>query len=137
MNVKPTVIYKTALAVFKDKKMLLVRTSKNAEVFFTLGGKIEPGETELESLHREVKEEVSAAINPDSLVYLREFETPAYGRENTLVNIKLYTGELLDDPQPSSEVVEVCYFNSTIPEKHLTDMTRQILPWLKEQGYIL
>lgn len=137
MNEKPTVIYKTALAAFKDKKMLLVRTSKNAEVFFTLGGKIEPGESELESLHREVKEEVGTTIRPDSLVFLREFEAPAYGRENTLVNIKLYSGELLDDPLPSSEVVEVRYFNSTIPEKHLTDMTRQMIPWLKEQGYIL
>ena len=132
----PTIIYKTALAVFKDKKMLMVRTNKNAEVFYTLGGKIEPGEGEETSLHREVKEEVGAMILPESLKFLKEFEAPAYGRENTLVNIKLYKGELDREPMPFSEVVEVRYFDSSIKPQHLTDITVIIFDWLKQQGYI-
>ncbi|HCB22720.1 TPA: DNA mismatch repair protein MutT, partial [Candidatus Daviesbacteria bacterium] len=48
------IIKKIALAVFKDRKMLQVRTSKQPEVFYTLGGKIEKGETDLECLRREV-----------------------------------------------------------------------------------
>ena len=132
----PTIIRKTALAVFKDKKMIMVRTNKNAEVFYTLGGKIEEGESGIDCLHREIKEEAGVEIIDGSLNFLHEFEAPAYGRENTLVNIQLYEGELKEEPVPSSEVVEIQYFDSTVDEKHLTAITVDIFAWLKEKGYI-
>lgn len=133
---EPTVIHKTALAVFKEGQMLMVRTNKNAEVFYTLGGKVEPGESEEASLHREVKEEVGVAIATGSLKFLREFEAPAHGRDNTRVNIKLYTGTLVGEPMPSSEVVEIRYFDSSIDKKHLTDITEEIFRWLARQQLI-
>lgn len=132
----PQIIRKTALAVFEDKKMLMVRTYKNAEVFYTLGGKVEDGESEIESLHREVFEEVGCTIENGSLEFLQEFEAPAYGKENTLVNIKLYTGNLRSAPTPSSEVVEVQYFDSLVDTKHLTEITHKMFAWLKDTGYI-
>lgn len=132
----PTIIYKTALAVFKDKKMIMVRTTKNDTVFYTLGGKIEEGESGIDCLHREVKEEAGVEIVEDSLKFLHEFEAPAYGRENTLVNIKLYEGSLKSDPIPSSEVVEIHYFDSTVDKKHLTEITFDMFAWLKNNGYI-
>lgn len=131
-----TIIYKTALAVFKDKKMIMVRTTKNKEVFYTLGGKIEEGESGVDCLHREVREEVGATIKSGSLKRLRQFEAPAYGRENTLVNIELYKGELEDEPVPSSEVVEIQYFDSSIDKKHLTEITHEMFTWLKVNQYI-
>jgi len=65
------IIKKIALAVFKDRKMLQVRTSKQPEVFYTLGGKIEKGETDLECLRREVKEEIGCEVT--SIKFLHEF----------------------------------------------------------------
>ena len=132
----PTIIYKTALAVFKDKKMIMVRTTKNDEVFYTLGGKIEEGETGIECLNREVKEEAGVEIIENSLQFLHEFEAPAYGRENTLVNIKLYEGKLKSEPVPSSEVVEIAYFDSSVDTKHLTEITVDMFEWLKSHSYI-
>jgi 8-oxo-dGTP diphosphatase len=132
----PTIIYKTALAVFKDKKMIMVRTTKNEEVFYTLGGKIEEGESGIECLNREVKEEAGVGIVEGSLTFLHEFEAPAYGRENTLVNIKLYEGKLAAEPTPSSEVVEIRYFDSRVDKKHLTDITLDMFSWLKTHSYI-
>lgn len=132
----PTIIYKTALAVFKDKKMIMVRTTKNDEVFYTLGGKVEAGESDIACLHREVKEEAGVEIVDGSLKFLREFEAPAYGRENTSVNIKLYEGELGSEPVPSSEVVEISYFDSSVDEKHLTAITLDMFAWLKKNFYI-
>lgn len=132
----PTIIYKTALAVFKDKKMIMVRTTKNEDVFYTLGGKIENGESGVDCLHREIKEEAGTAIKEGSLRLLRQFEAPAYGRENTLVNIELYEGELASEPTPSSEVVEIRYFDSTVDPKHLTAITHDMFGWLKSNDYI-
>jgi 8-oxo-dGTP diphosphatase len=133
---EPTVIYKTALAVFKDKKMIMVRNDRNDEVFYTLGGKIEPGETGIECLEREIKEEVGTTVRPGSLKFLQEFQAPAHGRENTFVNIQLYEGQLVDDPKPSSEIVEIDYFDSTVDKKYLTAITLDMFAWLKSNGYI-
>lgn len=132
----PRVIYKTALAVFKDHKMLMVRDSQNDTAFYTLGGTIEEGETGIECLHREVEEEVNTKIKDGSLQFLKEFEAPAHGKENTLVNIKLYKGELVDEPAASNEIVEIQYFNTNVDKKHLTAITIDMFKWLKEQGYL-
>ena len=45
------IIEKAGLAVFKDKKILLTRHRDEPEIFFSLGGKIEPGETDIGYLH--------------------------------------------------------------------------------------
>jgi len=132
----PHIIRKTALAVFHDNKMLMVRTHKHELAFFTLGGKIEPGESEIDSLHREVLEESGAKILPDTIKFLKEFEAPAFGKENTLVNIKLYTGELDREPIPSSEIEEIRYFDSSADPKHLTAITIEMFEWLKAEGHI-
>lgn len=132
----PTIIYKTALAVFKDKKMIMVRTIKNDEVFYTLGGKVEEGESDIECLNREVEEEAGVEIVDSSIKFLHEFEAPAFGRENTLVNIRLYEGKLKDKPIPSSEVVEIKYFDSSVDKKHLTAITFDMFDWLKDNSYI-
>jgi hypothetical protein len=50
---------------------------------------------------------------------LKKFEAPAYGRENTLVKIKLYKGDFIGKSKPSSEIVEIRYFGPDIDKKHL------------------
>lgn len=130
-------IYKVALAVFKDKKMLQVRSKKHPEVFFTLGGKLEEGESDLDCLKREVKEEINCDIDPDSIKFLKEFEDVGHDKEGVLVNIRMYEGELIGTPSPSSEIAEIGYFDSNSDKKHLSVIAqRTIFPWLKEHGYI-
>lgn len=132
------IIRKGALAVFKDKKLLVVRDNKNAEVFYTVGGKVEPGESDIECVERETLEELGVEVVSDSLVFLQEFTAPAHGKENTLVNIQLFQGELAGEPHPSQEIVEIQYFDTTTDPKHLSEMGREhIMPWLKANGYIL
>ena len=130
-------IQKIALAVFKDKKMLQVRTHKQKEVFFTLGGKIEEGESEIECLKREVKEEVGCEVVESSLKYLTTFQDIAHGKEGEMVNIKVYEGKLIGDPKPQSEIVEIGWFDTKSDKKHISTIAqRTIYPWLKQHGYI-
>ena len=112
------VIYKAALAVFKDKKMLQVRTNKESDVFYTLGGKIEEGESDLECLKREVKEEIDCEIEESSIKFLSEFEDVAHGKD-ALLNVRMYQGKLISDQKNLSEIAK-----------------RTIFPWLKKHGYI-
>lgn len=139
-------IRKVSLAVLKDeinsrgertKKILQVRTNKQPDVFFTLGGKIEEGESEIECLKREVKEEIDCEVDESSINFLTEFEDVAHGKEERLVNIRMYKGKLIGEPKPSSEVVEIGYFDTTSDKKHLSVIAqRTIFPWLKAHGFI-
>jgi 8-oxo-dGTP pyrophosphatase MutT (NUDIX family) len=130
----PGIIYKTALAVFKNKKMIMVRDNRNGTAFYTLGGTIQ--ETGVECLHREVQEEASTQIKEGSLKFLKEFEAAAHGKENALVNIKLFQGELAGNPTPSGEIVEIQYFDTSVDKKHLTPISIEMFQWLKEHDYI-
>lgn len=131
------IIKKVALAIFKNKKIMLVRSSKKTAVFYTLGGTLKEGEGDIECLKREVFEEVGCIIDGDSLKFLHEFLGPAHGHKNTLLNIKLYGGKLIGNPKVSSEVFEIGYFDTKSPKKHISEIAQtQIFPWLKEHGYI-
>ncbi len=128
------VINKVALAVFKDKKMLQVRTKDQEKVFYTLGGKIEAGESDIDCLNREVKEEINCEIA--AIKFLHEFEDVAHG-EQAMLHLKMYEGELIGEPRPSSEIVEIGWFDSkSDPESMSIIAKRTIFPWLKKQGYI-
>lgn len=130
-------IRKVALAVFKNKKLLQVRTSKQKSVFYTLGGKIEEGESDMDCLKREVKEEIGCFLNESSVKFLATFQDVAHGKDGDLVNIRMYEGRLIGSPKPSSEVVEIGWFDSQSDKKHLSVIAqRTIFPWLKENGYI-
>ncbi len=130
-------IRKVALAVFKEKKLLQVRSKSQESVFFTLGGKIEKGESDIDCLKREVREEIGCGIDESSVMFLTEFEDIAHDKGGALVNIRMYGGKLVGDPKPSSEVVEIGYFDTRSDKKHLSTIAqRTIFPWLKKQGYI-
>ena len=130
------IIRKVALAVFKDKKIMFVRSKKQREVFYTLGGKYEKGESDIDCLKREVEEEIECYLDEKSLKFLHEFEDIAHGKEG-LLNIRMYTGNLIGEPKASAEVAEIGYFDTNSNSKHLSVIAqRTIFPWLKEHGYI-
>src|SRR3989344_6599929 len=97
------IIRKVALAVFENKKLLQVRTGRQRNVFYTLGGKIEEGESDMECLKREVKEEVGCGIDESSVKFLAEFEDVAHGKGDAMLNVRMYEGKLAGEPKPSSE----------------------------------
>lgn len=117
--------------------MLQVRSAKHPEVFFTLGGKPEAGESEIEALKREVREEVGCEIDESSLKFLSEFEDVAHSKDEAIVNIRMYEGKLIGEPKPSSEIAEIGWFDSNSDPKNISLIARRtIFPWLKQHGYI-
>lgn len=135
---KPRIIRKASLAHIQDRKVLLARDFTRPDVFLTLGGKIEDGESDIECLHREVMEEAGCGLLPESVKFLKEFEAPAHNKDDVVVNIRLYSGDFDGTPIPSSEVVELRYFDSSIENKHIEGniIGQQIISWLKNQDMI-
>src|SRR3989304_6731526 len=125
------IINKVALAVFKDNKLLLVRSHKNEKVFYSLGGKIDEGETDIDCLKREVREEIGCDIDLKSVKFLNQFEEIAHGKENTWLVIRMYEGKLIGEAKPSSEIAEIGWFDSKSDRSNLSEMAqRHFMPWL-------
>lgn len=129
------IIKKVALAYFKEGKMLQVRDNKQSSVFYTLGGKIEEGESDIECLKREVKEEIDCEIEEGSIRFLKEFQDVAHG--GGILNVRLYEGKLIGEVKPSSEIIEIGYFDTNSDPKNLSAIAKKVIfPWLKMRGYI-
>jgi 8-oxo-dGTP diphosphatase len=131
-----TTIQKIALAVFKNKKVMMLRSARNNEVFYTLGGKVEPAEADIDCIKREVKEEINCEIDSKSITFLHEFQAPAHGKENVMLHLRLYKGTIIGEPSPTNEIAQIEYFDSSVNPKHLTQTGKEIFQWLKEKEYI-
>lgn len=78
-------------------------------MFYMAGGKLEPGETAEQALHREVREELGAGLR--GVTELGVFEAIAYGHPaGTRLHLTCFRGDLTDDPQPTGEIAELGWF---------------------------
>ena len=64
-----TLFDKIAFVHVKERRVL-VALNEGSDVWYLPGGHREPGETDTETLVREVKEELSVDIIPDTIAYL-------------------------------------------------------------------
>lgn len=111
------VIDKIAWIYIKDRKVLCTK-SKGKEKFYSPGGKRENGESDKETLIREVKEEVDVQIRQDTIEYYDTFEAQADGKkEGVIVKMTCYTAQYEGELKPSSEIEEIAFLNTRDLEK--------------------
>jgi 8-oxo-dGTP pyrophosphatase MutT (NUDIX family) len=108
-------IHKAGGVLIKNRRALAVRSRKDKEHFLIPGGKIESGETHIEALKRELKEELGIEVVEAFVV-----------------------SEWKGEPSPCSEIVEFYWSDSKNSSgvKLGCVFEKQILPWLKEQDLI-
>lgn len=100
-------IDKIALLYWKDGKILSTR-SKGKDAYYFPGGKREGNETDIETLKREIREELSVEIKEESVKYYGTFEAQAHGKaEGILVKMTCYTAEWDGEIAPSAEIQEI------------------------------
>jgi 8-oxo-dGTP pyrophosphatase MutT (NUDIX family) len=104
-----TTIDKIAWIHLDDGRILSTR-SRGKDVYYLPGGKREPGETDLDTLVREIDEELAVTILPETAAHLDTFEAQAHGHaDGVLVRMTCYTAEHRGTPAPSSEIEEVAW----------------------------
>lgn len=126
-----SIIHKVGAIILKDRKILV---AKKRDTFIMPGGRIEPGETDLDCLRRELEEELQVQLQ--SAHYFRTFEDAAALDPGMKVIMKIYLATIAGEPKPSQEITEVAYVDSHFTWKMGSIVQKQIIPLLVDRNLL-
>lgn len=117
--------------IFIENNKLLCAKSKGKEAFYIPGGKRDAGETDQQALIREIKEELSVDLQPETLRFAGTFLAQADQKaDGTVVKITCYFADYTGTIQAASEIEEVMWLNHK-DKKICSQVTGTIMDWLK------
>ena len=130
-------IHKAGGVIIRNRQFLVTR-STGKDIFIAPGGKLEPGETAIEALQREIQEEIKVTINPTTLESIGTFRAVAAGKEGVIVEMEVF---IINDfegiPRPSSEVEEIRWIDSQTKDIILGSIfEHDVMPILKQRDLI-
>ncbi|WP_405176573.1 NUDIX domain-containing protein [Paenibacillus sp. FSL H8-0261] len=106
-----TIIDKIAWIHIENGQVLCAR-SKGKDMYYLPGGKREPGETDEETLVREIEEEISVQIKKETVSYFGTFEAEAHGKaEGVTVKMTCYIADYEGTLTPASEIEELSWLS--------------------------
>ena len=92
-----------------DGRILCAR-SRGKDVFYIPGGKREAGETEVDTLLREIKEELAVDLLPDTARHIGTYQEQAHAQGDGVdVVMSCYTADHQGTPAASSEIEELAW----------------------------
>ncbi|GAA2185771.1 NUDIX hydrolase [Micromonospora lupini] len=118
-------IDKVAWILIEDGRVLSTR-SQGKDVWYLPGGKREPGESDLETLRREVDEELSVEVDAGSAVHLGTFSAQAHGHATGItVRMTCYRAGYRGRLRPASEIAEMAWLGYA--DRHRTSPVDQLI----------
>ena len=126
-------IDKIALIETKEGKVLSTR-SKGKNKYYIPGGKREKGETDEQTLIREIQEELNVQIKTDSIEYVGTFIAQSDGaKKGIMVKMTCYKAAYEGKITPSSEIEEIRWLNYK-DLGIISEVDKKIFSFLKEKG---
>lgn len=128
-------ITKIGLAVISGDRLLLVR-KRGSDFYILPGGKPERGESDAQTLSREIEEELGCGVASDRLAFLGAFCDEAAGMPGVKVTVRLYAGTLIGTPSPRAEIDTVLWWTRTQYQDSCLapSLRNSILPFLCQRG---
>ena len=116
---------------------VLSTRSRGKDRYYLPGGKREPGETDAQTLLREIHEELTVALDPASLQPRGVFTASAHGHApDVLVQMTLYAATYTGTLQPAAEIEEVVWL-SYRHRPQVSAVDQLIFDWLHERGELV
>ncbi|MBI4889258.1 MAG: NUDIX domain-containing protein [Acidobacteria bacterium] len=129
-------VHKVGLLLVDEGLVLLCRRKRTPTPLILPGGKIEPGETEIQCLRREIREELGgvALKNP---IKVGRYHSQTPGPASKPLRIDLYSAILASRPKPTAEIAELIWFGPAHDQALLPPSLRDLIfPDLKARGYL-
>ncbi|RCV54869.1 NUDIX hydrolase [Marinitenerispora sediminis] len=131
----PGVIDAVAWVHVRDGRLLNVR-SAGKDALYLPGGKREPGESDVEALVREVREELSVRLRAETARPFAVVDEDAHGYPaGTRVRLLCYTAEHEGEPVPSREIRELAWVDERDAAR-CAPAGRRVLEALRERGLL-
>lgn len=122
--------------IFIRNNRVLVTRSEGKDAWYVPGGKRKSGETDQVALMREVQEELSVDLKPETITYYDTFEAQAHGEPNgVIVRMTCYFAEFDGELKPSQEIAEISFFGFS-QVSYTAPAVKIILNDLKAKGLI-
>ena len=129
-------IDKIAWLHLQNGQVLSTRSHGKDRYYFP-GGKREAGETDQQTLLREIEEELTVTLDPATLQYAGTFEAPAHGHPaGVLVRMTCYYARYTGTLKPAAEIAELVWL-SYRHRPQVSAVDQLIFDWLKEQGLLI
>ncbi|WP_409490611.1 NUDIX hydrolase [Amycolatopsis sp. cmx-11-12] len=128
-------IDKIAWLLLRNGRILSTR-SRGKSAFYLPGGKRDAGETDAETLIREIREELTVEIAPASITPAGVFEAQADGHASGIVvRMTCYTAEFAGTLAASSEIDEVAWLGYADRDR-VSAVDKIIFDHLRETGLL-
>ncbi|MGI8449818.1 MAG: NUDIX hydrolase [Streptosporangiaceae bacterium] len=104
----PVLIDTVAWVLVEEGRILCARP-RGKDIFYIPGGKREGTETDLQVLLREITEELTVTLRPETVRHVGTYEAGQPG--GAVVRMSCYSGDYAGTLVPSSEIEEFAWFS--------------------------
>jgi 8-oxo-dGTP pyrophosphatase MutT (NUDIX family) len=106
------VLIDTVAWVRTENGTILCARPHGKDIFYIPGGKREGTESDLRALLREITEELTVALRPETVRHVGTYEAdqPGGHPDGAVVRMSCYTGDYTGTLAPSSEIDELAWF---------------------------
>ena len=131
MTESPSCIRCVCLVVEHEDQLLLVQAHHRNKYYFP-GGKIDDGESQIQALQREIKEELNVKLNEDEIEFLGQVVGPAYPQKDQFTELNCYrtTGQYdWDQIAPKHEITDIKW----IDKNETSLIAPAVIQWIEQR----